>query len=134
MKDNYKLHECGSDDVIAFDDIVFKVGKFERTLEKVGDNDLGSEIFDKMRQGGVVIPDNILSPPAGEKPYARWFNDGMDCEILNLGAKKWKKGIAKIKISFELYVEEETDSSADISEPESPLNDLRQRLNQENQQ
>jgi hypothetical protein len=66
-------------------------------------------------------------------PHARWFNNGIDCEILNLGAKNWKKGRVKIKISVEFYVEEETDSSnKEVSEPESPLDDLRQMLNQEN--
>jgi KGK domain len=135
MEDRYNLRECNDDDVFSFGDATFKVGKFRRALNQSLNNDLGNQITHQLSSKGVKIPDSILYPPGENAPHARWFDKGMDCEILNLGAKNWKKGRVKIKISVEFYVEEETDTSnTEVSESESPLDDLRQRLNQENQQ
>lgn len=134
MEDRYNLRDCNDDDVLSLGDATFKIGKFRQALNQSLNNDLGNQITHQLSSKGVKIPDSILYPPGENAPHRRWFNNGMDCEILNLGAKKWKKGRVKIKISVEFYVEEETDSSnTEVSESESPLDDLRQMLNQENQ-
>lgn len=36
----------------------------------------------------------------------RWIEEGIDCEILNLGDKNWKKGKVKIKITVEFCSDE----------------------------
>lgn len=64
-----------------------------------------------------------------------WFQKGIDCEILTIGSQSWKKGKVKIKISLEFYVEEEdvqitNSNNSQITEPESPLDDLRRMINQ----
>jgi hypothetical protein len=41
------------------------------------------------------------------KPYSRWFENGIDCEILNLGSEEWKKAKVKVKLTIEFYVESE---------------------------
>jgi KGK domain len=135
MEDNYYLKNCNDDDILSFDDITFKVGTFKKALTKSLDNNLGNQISYHLSANGVKIPDSILNPYGTNNSHVRWFHQGMDCEILNLGAKSWKKGKVKIKISVEFYLEDETDNNAlEISEPESPLDDLRRMMNQENQQ
>ncbi|GET42163.1 KGK domain-containing protein [Microseira wollei] len=134
MEDKYNFHDCNDDDVLSFGDAIFKIGKFRQALNQSLNNDLGNQITHQLSSKGVKIPDSILYSPGEKEPHVKWFDKGRDCEILNLGAKKWKKGRVKIKISVEFYVEEETDSSnTEVSESESPLDDLRQMLNQENQ-
>ncbi|GET42165.1 KGK domain-containing protein [Microseira wollei] len=67
----------------------------------------------------------------------KWFDDGLDCEILRPGAKGWQKGRVRIKVTLEFCPDEpeiqETPSNEQpkISEPESP-DDLRQLINQNN--
>lgn len=60
-----------------------------------------------------------------------WLVDEIDCEVLKLSSGSWVKG--KLKISLEFIPEEaetpETNQS-EISESESPLDDLRRELNQ----
>ena len=67
---------------------------------------------------------------------ANWFSQGVPCEVLRLDAKGWRKGKVRLAIEFlpdELEVEE-TPETNEIEQPESPLDDLRQMINPENQQ
>ncbi|MEH1945490.1 MAG: KGK domain-containing protein [Nostoc sp.] len=53
--------------------------------------------------------------------------------MLTLGSPSWKKGKVKIKISVEFYIEEEdlqitNSNNSEITEPESPLDDLRRMI------
>jgi len=65
-----------------------------------------------------------------------WFSQGVPCEVLKLDAKGWRKGKVRLAIEFlpdEPEVEE-TPAANEIAQPESPLDDLRQMINQETQQ
>lgn len=63
---------------------------------------------------------NQLKTESYYKPRAEWINEGVDCEVLNLGANQWKKGKVRIKISFEFCPDE-----PEVSEYESPLDEIR---------
>jgi len=139
VQDNYYLQDCGDDDVLSFGDVTFKVSKFKTAVNQSFNSRMGSQLSSELNSQEVRI-NHAVSPNNNYDEYAKWFKDGIDCEILNLGSKSWKKGKVKIKISLEFYAEEqeteETGSSnqPEIIPPESPLDDLRQMLNQDNQQ
>lgn len=59
------------------------------------------------------------------KPRAKWIDEGVECEVLNLGANQWKKGKVRIKISFEFCPDE-----PEISQYESPLDEICREMNQ----
>ena len=69
--------------------------------------------------------------------YVKWFGEGIDCEILQLGSTNWQKGKVKIKLSVEFYAEEDlpinNSENIKITEPESPLDDLRRLINKSSQ-
>lgn len=54
------------------------------------------------------------------KPRMKWIDEGLDCEVLNLGSDRWKKGKVRVKISFEFCPDE-----SEISEYQSPLDEIR---------
>jgi hypothetical protein len=83
--------------------------------------------------------------------------EGQNCEILRLGSKHWQKGKFRIQATLEIFPNEgnsekrsttqfilefcpdepeieetSTHNQPEIYQPESPLDDLRQRINQEN--
>ena len=84
--------------------------------------------------------------------------EGIDCEILRLGSKSWQKGKLRSHADIELFPEEKelvetraviqltiefssnepeveaTQASNETSQTESPLDDLRQMINQETKQ
>ena len=141
MQENYYLQDCNDDDVLAFGEDTFKVGKFKKGINGAFGNHLGSQLNGQLSScQGIKIDGSILAAKGVNEPYARWFGDGIDCEILKLGSKGWKKGKVRINVSVEFYVEEQEDSETlgsdtlEISPPESPLDDLRQMINQENKQ
>jgi hypothetical protein len=66
---------------------------------------------------------NELKTLSSYKRRAKWIDEGVDCEVLNLGANQWKKGKVRIKISFEFCPDE-----PEISEYESPLDEIRREM------
>ncbi len=48
----------------------------------------------------------------------KWFYESVDCQVLKPGSKRWQKG--RIRITLEFCPDE----------PESPLDDIRQQLQQ----
>ncbi|NJN74077.1 MAG: hypothetical protein HC799_15315 [Limnothrix sp. RL_2_0] len=55
--------------------------------------------------------------------HKRWFTDGYEAEVLDVGGSGWKKGRVKINISVEFI----PDDCEEVS-PESPLDDIRQSI------
>lgn len=45
----------------------------------------------------------------------RWFIHGIECELLELGATKWRKGKVRIKVSLE-FCPDESEIETEISE------------------
>jgi hypothetical protein len=56
------------------------------------------------------------------------LEQGIDGEVLRIGSKGWQKGKIRIRISVEFCPDE-----SEITQPESPLDDIHQRINQETQ-
>lgn len=54
-----------------------------------------------------------------------WFGEGIDGEILQLGAKGWKKGKVRIRLSVEFLSDE-----PEPTQFESPLDDIRKKMNE----
>lgn len=138
MEENFYPKDCNDNDVISFGNATYKIGSFKRALNKSFNNNLGFELNRQLQQNGIRIPNTIFKPPGINEPGSRWFENGIDCEILNLGSKQWKKGKVRVKFTVEFYVElEETEKvsnneNSEYIEPESPLDDLRQKFNEEN--
>lgn len=59
------------------------------------------------------------------KKRKKLLDEGLDCEILSLGAKKWRKGKLRIKVVVEFCPDE-----PEKVEPESPLDDIRKTINE----
>ncbi|MDJ0690972.1 MAG: KGK domain-containing protein [Xenococcaceae cyanobacterium MO_188.B32] len=58
------------------------------------------------------------------KNRKKWLVEGLDCEILSLGAKKWQKGKLRVNLTIEFC----PDKPEEIK-PESPLDDIRKTIN-----
>jgi hypothetical protein len=133
MSENFNLSDCADEDVISIGDNVYKVGKIRRVLKDLGDRDMGQQLSSKLQYLTVKFDDKFLRN-GNVWEHEKLFEPGIDAEILKLGAKEWKKGKVKIKISFEFYLEDDesdddsTMSQSDINQSKSPLDDLREQL------
>lgn len=144
MEDNYYLQNCGEDDVLSFGTPMFKVGKLKEEVKNLlHEHKLGEQLSNSFSSQNLRIPVGGGSRENNYNPhYNKWFGDGIICEILKIGAEGWQKGKVKINLQVSLEFcpdEPETEEipesdTLEISPPESPLDDLRQMINQENKQ
>ncbi|MFN6487045.1 MULTISPECIES: KGK domain-containing protein [unclassified Nostoc] len=126
MQDEFKPIQCSDGDVLDFGDNTYKVGKLKQAIDTSFNSTLEYRFNQELSSKGIHIK---------ESPNMNWFQKGKDCEILTLGSPSWKKGKVKIKISVEFYIEEEdiqitNSNNSEITELESPLDDLRRMINE----
>ncbi|MFN6473922.1 MAG: KGK domain-containing protein [Nostoc sp. SerVER01] len=120
MPDGFKPIECNDGDVLDFGSNTYKIAKFQQAMETSSNSTLSNVLNQELIRQGV----NLKQPP-----NVNWFQKGIDCEILTLGSQSWKKGKVKFKISVEFYAQDE---DVEITEPESPLDDLRRMIQEGN--
>jgi hypothetical protein len=141
MEDRFELLTC-NDDVISLQEHTFKIGKFREQLSKefYHREDSNSEIS---HFGYISI--NEMPIPLGE---INWKSSIIDCELLRLGSQSWQKGKCRLQVHIKIsrnererkkqvLIEVDLEFCPDeppISEPESPLDDLRKMIHQETQQ
>ena len=136
MEDKFNFHNCGNDDALSFGDAMLKVEKLKETVNKVLPEYGLGQTLDAclMRQKLYIDPGKTTDQKC--YLYEKWFDEGIDCEILRVGAQGWKKGKIKLKLNVtiefcpdEPEVEETPENNeSETSQPESPLDDLRRQL------
>ena len=137
MEYKFKLIECNDNDVFSFPgDVTLKVGKFRQEVHKAFGQSVGAKFTDELISQNINIDPYKLHPDGYWETVKAWFNEGIDCEVLNLGSETWKKGKVKVKVSIEFFIEEDIENingeNSIIPEPESPLDDLRRTIYEEN--
>jgi hypothetical protein len=116
MENKFKLIQCHDDDVLEFGENTYKVDKLKRSINTSSNDSLADRFNQELvHRHGIYLGN----------PSKAWFQDGIECKILNLGSKKWKKGRVRINISVEFSLDEEENN-----QNESSLDDLRQIFNE----
>jgi hypothetical protein len=139
MQEHIFLENYGNDDVFSFQSTIFKVSKLRQVMSSAVSNQLESALQELCKTQQLQINTMKYNPQSRSSGQQQWFRDGIDCETLKIGAKGWQKGKVKIRVILEFCPDEpeveETpqNNESETSQPESPLDDLRrQLLNQEN--
>jgi hypothetical protein len=128
MEDNLLLHNCSENDVVSLRRKLFKLEQLKFALKEIFAKSKLGEEFNKSLNidlGTEVIVENGRSRSIVISKD-RWFIDGINCEILRIGAKGWQKGKVKINIQFSLKICSE---EIEVEKIESPLDDLRKIIN-----
>ncbi|MGK7905527.1 MAG: KGK domain-containing protein [Hormoscilla sp.] len=111
-----KITKCSDDTAVSLSDYSFKVSQLKEKLmeQAFSDNNLGYLVYQQIKMSGI-----------DGSNYNNWFGDGLDAEILVPGAKVWQKGKMRLKVNVEVeFISDEPETT----KPESPLDDLRQKL------
>ena len=141
MEDKFNFHNCGNEDALSFRMAMLKIEKLKETVNRVlPEYGLGETLNKSLIEQQLTIDVNF-DQNRQRFSYDKWFGEGIDCEILRVGAQGWKKGKIKLKLNVtiefcpdEPEVQETPENNeSETSQPESPLDDLRrQLLNPEN--
>lgn len=126
MESEFKPIDSNNDDVLELGDNIYKVSRLKEAMTKSINASLARRLYDQFTSFGININSSI---------FENWFAQGIDCKILNLGSQSWKKGKVKFQVSIEFYIEEDVEKTesedSKITEPESPLDDLRRMIKEE---
>jgi len=119
MEYNDYLQKCGNDDVIEFVNTSFKLEKLKKILEYAytNQNKIPYSILSAFEENGARLGQVSV--------IQKLLADGLDAEVLKIGAKNWQKGKIRVKVILEFQSDE-----PEKVQPESPLDDLRQKLNE----
>ncbi|MEG4501186.1 KGK domain-containing protein [Microcoleus sp. F10-C6] len=139
MQQHIFLENYEDDDVCSFDSTMFKVGRLRQVMNSAISLQLESALEEAFKTQGLQINTTKYDTQLRCRVQQKWLGSGIDCETLKIGAKGWQKGKVKIRVIVEFCPDEpeveETpeNNESETSKPESPLDDLRrQLLNQEN--
>jgi len=121
MKNQFQ--KIPNDAVVQIIHSIFKAGDLWQEISRVLTNECWDSLRDNWKnQGRGILPEF--------KKNLVWFNEGVECDVLQPG-KTWQKGKFRIKITLEFCPDEpEPQATAEITETESPLDDLRRMINQ----
>jgi hypothetical protein len=126
----------GEDDVLLLDKATFTVGRFKELVAKkfyillsiksAGNGPINNSIYDRMQSLSLNEETTIH---AGD---INWSSpqEGIDCQILKIGAKGWQKGKLKIEVNKN-FQSGKTQTSIKFCPDEpakqkSPLDDIRE--------
>ncbi len=123
MDKEFRPVELNERDVFSFRDQLVKVSVFKSALKKALDRYLAEQLLDKLKYVGVPVQFTT-------EDYEGCFDEGMECEFLKVG-DNWRKGKIRFNVTVELLTEEEEETPA-LSENESPLDDIRRLMKDEN--
>ncbi len=138
MDDSCSLENCSEHDVLLFGSIL-KVDTLKKEVnEHFRKTKLGQQITESLNAKNIYVSGIVIKGSGRYVStfYDKWFIDGVDCEILKLGAASWQKGKVRIKLNVSLEFcpdepEVEKNSAVtlqEISQSESPLDELRRMI------
>ena len=124
MDKEFRPVELNERDVLSFRDQLVKVSVFKSALQKaLEDRYLTEKLLDNLKYGGVPFQFT-------QEDAENCFDEGMECEFLKV-SDKWRKGKIRLNVTVELLAEEEEETPAP-PEQESPLDDIRRLMKDEN--
>ncbi len=106
MTNNLTPYDCGDDDVIAFGEAMFRAGKLKKTIDQSFDGSVGRAIDQRLRQNGLEIPVRMIGSTRLANEHCQWFEEGINCEILDLATRRWRKGKVRVNVAVEFMLED----------------------------
>ncbi len=128
MEENFYLHNCNELDALLSQNKAFKISHIKHLIKEAFREVIANTLHNSLKAKGVEIDPGY----SNKTPDTwKWFDNGLDCEILQVGAKGWQKGKFRIKVALEFIPNEpEIQQIPDITEPESSLEDIRRMINE----
>ncbi|MEB3230430.1 MAG: KGK domain-containing protein [Leptolyngbyaceae bacterium] len=108
----------------------FKVSTLLQILSKLFENRYMEEVIEETFSG-----QHFNFPPSYQLKIddetriisQKWWQDGLECEVLRLGNESWKRGKVRLKATITLeFVPEEQAQASDNQVEDSPLDKFRQ--------
>jgi len=128
MAEPQDLKNFDPKDIIAFESKVFKVEQlFKAIQESLNSSEVGAFWHRALQRQKIPISTGSFSNAHQEGKSEWWFSEGGICEVLRPGSQGWRKGKIRIRLKAVL---EFCPEEAEANQEESPLDDIRQMINE----
>ncbi|CAD5979397.1 hypothetical protein PCC9214_04505 [Planktothrix tepida] len=136
MSDVVNSENCEDYEVLLFGNHTCLVEKLKQDIEfalkKCANRIIELLVSKQSNQSLYVIK--------GDSRYDwQWFEEGKECKLLKLGTKEWQPGKVRIKVTLEFCPDEpeevevqEEEKIDEMDKVAKSLDDIRQKLNREN--
>lgn len=114
MSFSVDINDYDDADVVAFDTTIHKVSNLRKIVNSVENTALS----------------NCLCIEFGSKlnvSNQSWVDPGIDCEVLSVGTKGWKKGKLKVELTVKFYPDEPLPE--EVNQAQSSFDDIRLMVN-----
>ncbi|BAT54540.1 hypothetical protein NOS3756_35110 [Nostoc sp. NIES-3756] len=90
MEENFRLSNCSNDDALSVKEKVFKIAQVKEAIKKAFSEQLAQELYNLLNSYGISLdPGGYLVGSKFYRQANRWFDEGIDCEVLKPGTKGW---------------------------------------------
>lgn len=106
---NLDMRLFNDDDVLAFRDGTVKLIKLKRALDVALSSKVPDALADALSTQKLRMEANrqFRTSGAWTQRDGSWFREGIDCEILQLGANSWKRGKIRLRVVVEFIPDNE---------------------------
>lgn len=117
MQFNHNMSQWQDEDVIGFQGVLCKVGRFKATLCHFFNHEITDQLYKHLKQYNLDIRPIKQVKNHSNLGYRDlqdnelWLKEGVDCEVLTVEGGGWKKGKIRINISVEFYPEDSEDNN-----------------------
>jgi len=117
MQEHSLLPDFNDDDVCSFGSTMFSVGKFRQAVKKALEVELEDALTEELKYQGVEIVTKVYDSEQRGHLIQPWFTSGVDCQMLRVGGKSWKKGKVTIRVNLEFCPQEEIEPDLETKPP-----------------
>ena len=143
MTEELNITDFNEDDILAFESAsseerLVKASKFKQAVDEVLDCLVKNAFANSVDPQNLRIYTDLNLDASSTYNQAVFIlgqnheqEEGVDCKVFRLGSTGWQKG--KVKLSFSLNFipdESEPEKLLSVGQSESPLDDIRQMLNE----
>lgn len=109
---NLDMPSFDDNDVVTFQDGTVRMARLRQALDlamssKLPDALMDSLITQKLHLNGDR---HFRDSRAWNRKDVNWFQEGIDCEVLQLGSPTWRRGKLRLRVSVEFIPEDEFES------------------------
>jgi hypothetical protein len=120
MEENFNIKNFSKEDVISFNAGICKAAKIIEQFRSILVHDIAPTLGGLLNRkiGFFVMPQYDL------------FKQGINCEVLKVGAKGWQKGKIQLKITLEFCPEETENNHSNNNNHYHSKNNIEPRIEQ----
>jgi len=106
---NLDMPSFDDNDVVSFQDGTVRMARLKQALDLAMSSKLPDALMDSLVTQKLHLNGDrhFRDSRAWNRKDVNWFQEGIDCEVLQLGAPTWRRGKLRLRVSVEFIPDDE---------------------------